>query len=895
MLKQIAPSKTPVLPADLPAAFEPERLEAAWVQRWQADGLYAYDESRTRDETFVVDTPPPTVSGSLHIGHVFSYTHADVLVRYQRMCGKNIFYPMGWDDNGLPTERRVQNYFHVRVDLGLSYVPDLELSPLDDREAKKVAPRLISRRNFIELCHRLTAEDEQVFKALFMRIGLSVDWSLEYATMSDRCRLLAQRSFVALYRAGHIYPSDAPNMWDVDFKTAVAQAEVEEREMGGHLHDLAFAVDGQDLPLVIATTRPELLPACVGIAVHPDDPRYRSHIGQIAVSPLFFVPVPIFASPHADPEKGTGAVMVCTFGDATDVLWWREHKLPVRQVLGRDGRLQAIDFASPAWASRRPQQAAACYDEMMGKKVDQARQRAVELLADPAHASAVSAGAALQGTPKPLRRAVKFFEKGDRPLEYISAQQWFVRLLDKKADLVRRSQEVKWHPAHMGQRCQSWTEGLAIDWCISRQRFFGVSIPLWYRLDAQGKRDVHQPILADLEGAPVDPAQDVPPGFVAAQRGQPLGFAGEDDVFDTWFTSSMTPQIGSGWPQDRVRHGRLFPADLRPQSHEIIRTWAFYTIVKAALHNDSIPWHHVAISGWVLDPDRKKMSKSRGNVVVPTALLDTYSADAARYWAASARLGADTAFDEKVLKVGRRLVVKLFNAGKYVLGQQAVGDAIVDELDRAFIAALRQLVVQATAALAGKDHAEALALTERFFWSHFTDSYLELVKVRARGEQNDPVGCSSAVATLRVALAVMVRLFAPFVPFICEEIWSWQFAARTSLPSVHTSPWPTAAELDHIPEPAIASSLELAMAALRAVNRAKTEQSLSVGRPLVHAVVAAHSATKALAEGVRADVQRAARCADWRWRADDELAEGTFVVDEIIAAEQEPKKPRPQA
>ncbi len=855
-------------PTQLPKHFDAPAAEARWDAEWARRGVYSYDPARPRAETFVVDTPPPTVSGSLHVGHVFSYTHADVIVRYQRMRGRNVFYPMGWDDNGLPTERRVQNLFHVRCDARAPYEPDLALAPATAAKAKE-PPRIVSRRNFIDLCLRVTREDEEAFKTLWRRIGLSVDWSQEYSTIDARCRHLAQLSFRDLYAKGHVYSLEAPTMWDVDFQTAVAQAEVEDRPTHGAFHHLAFGVEGSDegseQGFVIATTRPELLPACVGVAAHPSDARYRHLFGKRAVTPLFHVPVPIFPSALVDPEKGTGILMVCTFGDATDVQWWREHELPLRQILGRDGRLVPVAFGSPGWESHDAAAASRYYGHLAGKTVVAARKAIVELLRE---------AGALRGEPQPVEHAVKYYEKGDRPLEFISTRQWFVRLLDKKDALLAKGDQIAWHPDFMRLRYRNWTENLQMDWCISRQRFFGPAIPVWYPLDGDGRPDHTRPMVAEAGVLPVDPMTAVPPGYEPAQRDRPGGFTGEPDVFDTWFTSSLTPQISSGWLLDPARHRRLFPADIRPQSHEIIRTWAFYTIAKALLHEDAIPWRHAVISGWILDPERKKMSKSRGNVVTPMHLLDEYTADGVRYWAAGARLGTDTAFDPKVFKVGKRLVTKLFNAGKFVLAQAAPAGPIAAELDRAFAHRLAALVERVSASFEEFDFAHALQDTESFFWNDFTDTFLELTKGRAHA--GDP----SAVAALRLGLGVLLRLFAPVLPYITEEVWSWAFAEEAGHASIHAAPWPGARELDPIPPPAEPASFEAAVGCLAAINKRKSEAGVSVGRAVVRLALAASPTTLTCLGPVAGDVMAAARVAAYALQPRAGL-DGAFEVVEV--------------
>ncbi|MBI4230634.1 MAG: class I tRNA ligase family protein, partial [Planctomycetes bacterium] len=547
--------------------YDAREVEVRLRRAWAETGLYRSSWRDAKDakgarKTFVVDTPPPTVSGSLHIGHVFSYTHQDVLVRFHRMLGDGICYPMGWDDNGLPTERRVQNRFNIRCEPSRPYEPLLKPDP----EAK--APRDVSRRNFIELCEALRVEDEAAFQDLWERIGLSVDWKETYATIDERCRRAAQRSFLEFHRAGHVYNTDAPHLWDVTFRTAVAQAEVEDREVDGHFHTLRFAVEGGG-SFRIATTRPELLGACVAVAVHPADDRHRPLVGKRAVTPAYRARVPVVASDRVDREKGTGAVMVCTFGDSTDVQWWREFSLPLREVVGRDGRIRAVSYGTDGWDSASPDLANRLHAELAGLPVEKARKAVVALLSRP-EASAEGGAAAsppIEGEPKPVRHAVKFYEKGDRPLELISTRQWYVKVLDKKEMLLAQGRKIRWVPEQMRTRYERWVEGLATDWCISRQRYFGVPFPLWYGADASGAADPGQVLLAPASSLPADPLASPPPGRREEERGKPGGFVGEADVLDTWFTSSLTPQIVSGWGDDPARHAALFPMDLRPQSH----------------------------------------------------------------------------------------------------------------------------------------------------------------------------------------------------------------------------------------------------------------------------------------------------------------------------------------
>jgi valyl-tRNA synthetase len=760
-------------PIALPEKPALEGLEAKWIARWEQDGTYRFDRTRARPEVYSIDTPPPTVSGSLHVGHVFSYTHTDVLARFQRMRGKAVFYPMGWDDNGLPTERRVQNYYGVKCDPSLPYDP--ALTPPDKPGKQGVA---VSRPNFIELCHRLTVEDEKAFERLWRHLGLSVDWTHTYATIDRRAQKVSQTAFLRLLRRGLAYQLEAPTLWDVDFRTAVAQAELEDREQAGAYHRIRFArSDGGHVE--IDTTRPELIPACVALVAHPDDERYRPLFGSAVATPLFGVSVPVMAHPLADPAKGTGIAMICTFGDLTDVTWWRELALPVRAVIEPNGTLRPVTWGSSGWESRQPVRAQAAYDQLAGLSAAKARVRIVELLRECGD---------LVGEPRPITHPVKFFEKGDRPLEIVTSRQWFIKATEYRDELLARGAELEWHPEYMRHRYDNWVNGLTGDWCISRQRFFGVPLPVWYRVERDGRPDFGSPILPEESRLPIDPSTDVPDGYLADQRGRPDGFIGDPDVMDTWATSSLTPQIASGWLDDPDLFARVFPMDLRPQAHDIIRTWLFDTVLRATLEHGSLPWTHAAISGWVLDPDRKKMSKSRGNVVTPMGLLEEHGADGVRYWAASGRPGADTAFDPGQMKVGRRLAIKILNAARFALMRAEPRGSVRDPLDRGMLVSLAGLVRESTEQLETYDYARVLEQTERFFWS-FCDDYLELVKARRYGDFSTE-GAASANSAMLAALSALLRLFAPYLPFVTEEVWSWWQAG-----SVHLAKWPTAEEV----------------------------------------------------------------------------------------------------
>jgi valyl-tRNA synthetase len=807
----------PVRVPDKPAL---EGLEATCMARWEETGVYRFDRSRARADVYAIDTPPPTVSGSLHVGHVFSYTHTDIVARFQRMRGKAVFYPMGWDDNGLPTERRVQNYFGVRCDPSLPYDPAFQPP---DKPGKQ--PISISRPNFIELCTRLTAEDEKAFEALWKYLGLSVDWAMTYATIDRRAQRVSQVSFLRLLQKGHAYQVEAPTLWDVDFRTAVAQAELEDREQPGAYHRIEFPLGSGAGRIAIETTRPELIPACVALVAHPDDERYRPLFGTEAVTPLFGVRVPIRAHELADPAKGSGIAMICTFGDVTDVIWWRALSLPVRAIIQPNGALKPIAWGSEGWASADAGRAQQAYDQLANLSAAKARVKIVELL---------EASGDLIGEPRPITHAVKFFEKGDRPLEIISSRQWFIKTLDFREALLQRARELKWHPPYMQARLENWVNGLNGDWCVSRQRFFGVPFPVWYPVFDDGSRDYAHPIAPAEDRLPIDPSTDVPDGYRAEQRDQPGGFSGDPDVMDTWATSSLTPQIAGRWLDDPDLFARVFPMDVRPQAHDIIRTWLFSTVLRSHLECGMLPWAHAAISGWVLDPDRKKMSKSKGNVVTPMGLLEAHGADGVRYWAASARPGTDTAFDPAQMKVGRRLAIKLLNAAKFVLARSEPRGPITHPLDAGILTNLASLVREATERLdTDYDYAWVLQHTETFFWD-FCDNYLELVKSRRYGDLGEEAA-GSANSTMLVVLSVLQRLLAPYLPFVTDEIWSWWQEG-----SVHSAPWPTEDETLEAIGAGNVDALKLYVRTtevLASIRKRKSEHGLSAGAQLDRVVI----------------------------------------------------------
>ncbi|MCB8960516.1 MAG: valine--tRNA ligase, partial [Ardenticatenales bacterium] len=591
----------------LPRKYNPNSREPEWRDQWQRQGTYQYQPDSDAP-LFAIDTPPPTVSGQLHLGHVYSYSQTDFLARYRRMQGDNVYYPMGFDDNGLPTERLVERQEGIR-------------------------PEDVGRQKFIEICLATSEKAEAEYQALWQRLGLSIDWRYTYRTIDEDARRLAQASFLDLLARGLAYRQQAPALWCPTCQTAIAQADVADLNRLSEYVTIPFTLaDGGLLP--IATTRPELLPACVAVFVHPEDERFAHLVGQMARTPLSDRPVPILADIAADPAKGSGAVMCCTFGDSTDLAWWRTHELPLIEAIGRDGRMTAAA------------------GDLAGLTVPEARGRIKERLA--------AAGLLLQR--EPTEQTVTTHDRCDTPIEFIQTAQWFINVLDHKERLLAAADELEWRPAHMKARYQQWVSNLNWDWCISRQRYFGVPFPVWY-CDGCGAIQTVDPAQLPLDPTATQPATP------CTQCGGTT-FTGDGDVMDTWATSSLTPQIAANLRLPGVAvdaPADYLPYGLRPQAHEIIRTWTFYTVLKSLYHFDRLPWRTVALSGWGLAPEGEgKISKSRtSGVVGPLAMIERYSADAVRYWAASTSLGKDSRISEEKIQAGARLVTKLWNVARF--------------------------------------------------------------------------------------------------------------------------------------------------------------------------------------------------------------------------------------
>ena len=888
----------------LPSQYDTAAVEKKWQTHWLSSKIYSWSPDISRENSYVIDTPPPTVSGTLHMGHVFSYTQADFIARFQRMTGKNVFYPMGFDDNGLPTERLVE-------------------------KTRKIRATDMSREEFINICLEVSEEARKEFRALFESIALSVDWDQEYHTISKDSRRLSQLSFLDLVNKGHCYRAQRPFYWDPVDQTAIASAEIEDKELPSFANDILFTCEGEKL--TIMTTRPELLPACVALFCHPEDARYTHLIGKHAEVPLFGFTVPILTDDSVDMEKGTGLMMCCTFGDDADIVKWSKHQLPTRVVVNKLGRMDfsGLDIPPPAppvnggdgasphlpansqaqreTPSMQPETPSmgsgtvppftggieggnpkTAYQRLQGLKISNA---------DPKHPGArqiiitLLEEAGLLISKKPITHTVKCAERSGAPLEILPTHQWFVKVTDKKEELKNRARECNWNPDWMRLRIEQWIDGLNQDWCISRQRYFGVPFPVWYgSKDTPSVAQKREYFYAAPDELPVNPLSRPPKGFSIVCEitdGTTKAFKGwiaknatgeqyqiypDLDVMDTWATSSISPQLsagainadldmghhpprlrggieeGNGTTHTALNHfAKLFPADLRPQAHEIIRTWAFYTLVKSHLHNNSIPWHNLMISGWCLAEDKSKMSKSKGNVVTPVALIEERGTDAVRYWAATSRLGQDTAFSPDLLKIGKKLVGKLWNATAFAaIHLSKMSDApttpttdtaITETLDRWILSRLGQTVAEATEAFRGYEYADALDATNRFFWADFCDNYLELIKKRVYNEDGSatPAAQQSAIRTLYYVLDGILKLYAPFTPHVTEELYAHIFpdayAARGSLHAMGT--WPNAA--DYPAEVSGGAYGEIATAILEQVRKAKSDAKRSIKTPVTHA------------------------------------------------------------
>jgi valyl-tRNA synthetase len=905
----------------LPQNYNHKEAEKKWQEFWLSSGVYNWNENSTRADNFVIDTPPPTVSGLLHMGHIFSYTQADFIARYKRMKGYNVFYPMGFDDNGLPTERLVEKVKKVRA---VDYIKEH------------------GREGFVALCNDVVEEARVEFRTLFRSAALSVDWNQEYHTISDEVQKISQMSFLDLYKKNHVERVLQPMFWDPIDQTAIANAEIEEKELDSFENYIWFGlitdeqlqahkegkkIEWEDLEKVeVMTTRPELLPACMGLMIHPDD--INKYSGKKAVSPYFNAIVPIVADDKVFKEKGTGVVMCCSFGDETDIFWWKKHKefLHTKIIINKFGK---IDFSLPYTVyvasfsvnySLQKNESPIHehfleYESFVGKFMNlnglRADHQDKKLSAKHKMIELLEANNLTAKEKKPIKHMVKCAERSGAALEFIPTTQWFVKLVDKKEQLLAKARECTWYPDYMLKRLEQWIESLSWDWCISRQRYFGVPFPVWYskRAGEEGKI-----LFADVDQLPVNPIKDLPKGY-SKDEVEP-----DFDVMDTWATSSISPQINShainkDFAINYDRHQKLFPADIRPQAHEIIRTWAFYTIAKAMLHEDEIPWKNLMISGWCLASDKTKMSKSKGNVITPVDLIENHSADAVRYWSSTSRLGADTAFSEETLKIGKKLVNKLWNATKFAAinfdklnsfqlpasgnqqvagsGQQAAAELssakfaitsgkITNTLDKWIISRLAKAVKRATEDFELYEYSAARAVIEDFFWNDFCDNYLEMIKVRAYDETGaNPEGQQSAILAVYHSVEAILRLFAPIVPHICDELYTHIFddkLAAKNITSIHAKgTWPQVD--DYVIDEESEKSGEYARKILDEVRKTKADANVSIKFPIENLIVSVPAAETKYIEAVASDIANVTSAKNFK------IIEGEFNVTTELAKE----------
>ncbi|MCF7872205.1 valine--tRNA ligase [Candidatus Woesearchaeota archaeon] len=762
---------------ELPKRYEPKESEEKWMKYWAEKNIFTFKE-QSLDETkeiYSIDTPPPTVSGKMHIGHAFSYAQGDMIVRFHRMKGKIIFYPFGTDDNGLPTERLIE-------------------------KTKKVKSTKMERSEFIELCEKTIEEIKPEFIADWEKLGISADYKKSYSTISKHSIKTSQKSFIELYKKGRIYEQESPMSWCPKCQTAIAQAEFENVEMTSHFSDIIFKQGQKDL--IIATTRPEMIPSCVALFAHPDDERYKELKGKFATVPLFNYEVPIMFDESVTMDKGTGLMMVCTFGDKEDVEKWHKYKLSLKTVFTKDGRMN---------------KEAGKYE---GLEIKEARKAILEDLK--------KEGFLLK--QKEIKHAVNVHDKCGTEIEILKTKQWFIRVLDKKQELIEAADKITWHPEFMKKRYIHWVENLQWDWCISRQRHFGAPFPVWRN------KDTGEIILAEEPQLPVYPLKDKPKGH------ETENIIPETDVMDTWATSSLTPQIALDWTNNSEKFKKMYPETIRLQSHDIIRTWAFYTITKGIYHHNQVPWKQIMISGFVLDPKGNKMSKSKGNTISPQDITEKYGSDSIRYWAAGSRLGEDTPYQEKDVQTGKKTITKLFNASKFTMmnleGYKPDHDSNTNTLktdsleimDKWLLSKLQKTIKKSTEGFEEYEYSKSKHETDKFFWQKFCDNYLEFVKHRTYGEETNIKSKTAAQTTLYHTLLTQIKLFAPIMPFITEEIYHAYFKDFEKQKSIHITKWP-----EYNPElvdEEAEKTGDLAVEIIAEIRKYKSENKLSLKEEL---------------------------------------------------------------
>ena len=715
---------------ELPKKYDTKEAEPR-IQKWWVDNKIFEFDKKSKKPIYSIDTPPPTVSGKMHTGHAFQYSQMDFIARYKKMKGFNVFYPFGTDDNGLPTKLLIE-------------------------KEKKVRASDMTRKEFTKLCLKVLKDElRPKYIADFKSIGLCCDWDLFYTTINDHCQKISQKSFIDLYKMGREYRTEAAAMYCPKCQTAISQVELEDKEVASYFNDIVFKVGNEKL--IVATTRPELLPAIVAIFYNPSDKRYKKFKGKKAKVPLFDIEVPILEDKNADPEKGTGIVMCCTFGDLADVEWQKAHKLEIKEAIGKDGKMTEIA------------------GKYKGMKIEEARKDIIKDLKD----------AKLLVKQEEITHPVNVHERCGTAVEFVHSKQWFIKYLDLKKDMEKWGKQINWFPDHMKNRYDNWVKGLQWDWCISRQLPFGIPFPVWYC------EKCDEVIMANEKDLPVDPTTDKPP-VKECPKCKNKKFIPEKDIINTWATSSLTPQIAAALIPEMF--DRLYPMSLRPQAHDIITFWLFNTVVKSELHYKKIPWKDAMISGWALDPKGKKMSKSKGNVVEPRGMIEKYSADALRFWAASTKLGEDNPFQEKELVSGSKFITKLWNASKFAfmhLEDYKTKPKKLEAIDKWILAKLNLIIKESTQYFDNYEYAKTKASVENFFWNIFCDNYLEIVKDRlynpdTRGKE----ARESAQYALYTVILDILKLIAPIMPHITEEIYSLFFKDKEKVQSIHITKWP---------------------------------------------------------------------------------------------------------
>ncbi len=778
---------------DMPKHYETSVSEKKWQEYWEKEKIYRFDPESER-EIFSCDTPPPTVSGKMHLGHALAYSQADYVMRFQRMLGKNIFYPFGFDDNGLATERFVEKKCNIRS-------------------------KSMPRPEFVKLCLKETADAEKELKENWASLGISPDWSLNYRTIDDWCRKTSQRSFIDLYKKGREYRKEAPTIWCPRCQTAIAQVELEDKEEESSFNYIYFGIENSDEKLTIATTRPELLSSCIAVFVNPDDQRYKKHIGKNAVVPIFNYKVPVIADKRADPEKGTGTVMCCTFGDLVDIEWWSAYKLPLRISITEDGKMNTLA------------------EKYKGMGINETRKEIIEDLKKNN----------LLEKQENISHALNVHERCGTNVEFLVTKQWFLKYLDLKEQFLNAGNNLKWHPKHMKVRYDNWIKGLQWDWCLSRQRYYGVPIPVWYCAKCS------EIIVADESQLPVDPTADKAP-LDKCPKCSCSEIIPEQDVFDTWATSSLTPMIATKWKENQNFFNKMIPMSLRSNGHDIITFWLFNTAVKMLFHNNTLPWKDVMINGHALDPKGKKMSKSKGNVIEPSAVLDKYGADALRFWAASSKLGSDVPFQEKELVAGKKMITKLWNASKFAIGNLDGYDpkkAKLEEIDRWVLSKLAKVSKACTDSFMQYDFSKTKLETEKFFWQVFCDNYLEIVKDRLYNPDNySKEAVESAKFTLYTVTLSILKLISPIMPHIAEEIYQLYFSSTEGKKSIHVSGWPDLEE--YVSDEGAGDAAVFVIAEVR---KFKSDSNISLNKPVSKIIIGCSADQKKLLSMVEQDIK----------------------------------------